>query len=150
MNHRPALIMFLVLVVGGGLVIGSLTAPGDWYARLAKPSFNPPGWIFGPVWTLLYILVAVAGWRAWQQDRSGWPMRLWWAQLGLNFLWSPVFFSAHRIDMALGIVTALLAVVLGFIIVSWRRDRMGARLFMPYAAWVAFASALNASIFAMN
>ena len=71
MNHRLALILFLILVVAGGLVIGYLTTPGEWYARLTKPAFNPPGWIFGPVWTVLYVIIAVAGWRIWQRDRGG-------------------------------------------------------------------------------
>jgi tryptophan-rich sensory protein len=61
--------MFLALVVGGGLALGFLTTPGDWYASLAKPTFNPPGWLFGTVWTALYILIAIAGWRIWQRDR---------------------------------------------------------------------------------
>lgn len=150
MNRRLSLIVFLVLVVGGGLAIGASTPPGDWYAQLTKPSFNPPGWIFAPVWTLLYILIAIVGSRAWEQDRAGWPMRLWWAQLGLNFVWSPVFFAAHGIDLALAIVALLLGVVLAFIVASWNRDRVAAWLFVPYAAWVAFATVLNAAIFTSN
>lgn len=150
MSHRPSLALFLVLVVGGGLAIGYLTAPGAWYAQLAKPAFTPPGWIFGPVWTAIYALIAVAGWRAWRRDRGGWPMRLWWAQLGLNFLWSPVFFSAHQIGLALVVVLLLLGAIVAFIITSLAQDRVAAWLFVPYAAWVAFASVLNASIFALN
>jgi len=150
MSRRISLTLFLVLVVGGGLAIGYLTAPGEWYSQLAKPAFNPPGWIFGPAWTALYILIAIAGWRLWQRDRSGWPMKLWWAQLALNFLWSPVFFSAHQIGLALAVILLLLAVILAFIAATWRQDRLAAWLFMPYAAWVAFASVLNASMFAMN
>ena len=150
MNHRPALILFLVVVVGGGLAIGSLTTPGEWYARLAKPGFTPPGWIFGPVWTGLYILIAVGGWRVWQRDRAGWPMKLWVTQLVLNFLWSPIFFSAHQIGIALAVILLLLAATLAFIVTSWRQDRMAAWLFVPYAAWVAFASALNGALLALN
>ena len=150
MNHRLALPLFLVLVVGGGLAIGYVTAPGAWYAQLAKPAFTPPGRIFGPVWTVLYVLIAVAGWRVWRRDRGGWPMRLWWVQLGLNFLWSPVFFSAHRIGLALAVVLLLLGAILAFIFTAWARDRVAAWLFAPYAAWVAFAAVLNASIFALN
>lgn len=150
MRRLGSLALFLVLVVGGGLAIGLLTAPGAWYAGLAKPSFNPPGWVFGPVWTLLYVLIAVAGWRTFARDRAGWPMRLWWAQLALNFLWTPVFFAAHRIGLALLVVLLLLAAILAFIVLSWRRDRVAAWLFAPYAAWVAFASLLNAAIFALN
>jgi benzodiazapine receptor len=144
------LILFLVLVVGGGLAIGFLTAPDAWYAGLAKPSFNPPNRLFAPVWTALYVLIAIAGWRTFERDRTGWPMRLWWTQLSLNFLWSPVFFSAHQIGLALGIILLLLAAILAFINASWRRDRVAAWMFVPYAGWVGFASALNAAILARN
>jgi tryptophan-rich sensory protein len=150
MNHRPSLILFLVAVVSGGLAIGYLTAPGEWYAQLTKPGFNPPAWVFGPAWTVLYVLIAVAGWRVWRREPGGWPMRLWWAQMVLNFSWSPVFFSAHRIGLALIVVLLLLAAILAFIATVWRRDRVAAWLFAPYAAWVAFASLLNASILRLN
>jgi len=150
MNRYASLVIFLVLVIGGGLAIGFLTAPGEWYAGLAKPSFNPPNWIFAPVWTVLYVLIAVAGWRVWQCKPDGWPIRLWWAQLLLNFLWSPIFFAAHQINLALVVILLLLAVILVFIATSWRRDRAAALLFIPYAAWVAFASVLNASILVLN
>jgi translocator protein len=145
-----SLAVFLVVVMGGGLAIGYVTAPGAWYAGLAKPAFNPPAWVFGPAWTTLYILIAVAGWRVWRREPGGWAMMLWWAQLCLNFAWSPVFFSAHRIGLALVIVVALLAVILAFMAAAWRRDRLAAWLFAPYAAWVAFASVLNASIWSLN
>ena len=150
MNDRLALILFLALVVGGGLAIGYLTAPGDWYAQLKKPAFNPPSWVFGPVWTVIYGLIAVAGWRVWRRDRTGWPMRYWWAQLGLNFLWTPIFFAAHQIGLALAVIVLLLATILAFVTASWREDRAAAMLFLPYAAWVAFASVLNGSILALN
>jgi len=145
-----ALTLFLALVVGCGLTIGYVTAPGEWYAQLSKPAFNPPNWVFGPVWTALYILIAIAGWRVWQRDRAGWSMKLWWAQIVLNFLWSPVFFSAHRIGLALGVVVILLATVIGFIAASRQRDSLAMWLFVPYGGWVAFAALLNASIFALN
>ncbi|MBM3527715.1 MAG: tryptophan-rich sensory protein [Alphaproteobacteria bacterium] len=149
-KRRSVLILLLLLVVGGGLAIGYVTAPGEWYAALAKPWFNPPGWIFGPVWTVLYILIAVAGWRTFERNRGGWPMRLWWAQLALNFLWSPVFFVAHQIGLALAIVLLMLAAILAFIAASWRQDRFSAWLFLPYGAWVAFALVLNGAILALN
>jgi tryptophan-rich sensory protein len=150
MNRHRSLILFLALVLGGGLFLGFLTAPGTWYAGLTKPAFNPPAWVFGPVWTALYILIAVAGWRLWQRDRHSWPMRLWWAQLALNFLWTPVFFGAHQIGLALVVIVLMLAAILGFIATAWRFDRVAAGLFVPYAAWVAFASVLNGSIWALN
>ncbi len=149
-NHRLALILFLLLVIGGGVAIGYLTAPGEWYAGLAKPLFNPPNWVFAPVWTVLYVLIAVAGWRVWCKDSGGWPMPLWGTQLVLNFLWSPTFFAAHRIGLALLVILLLLAAILAFIALSWRQDRAAAWLFAPYAAWVGFASLLNGAIFALN
>jgi tryptophan-rich sensory protein len=149
-NRALSLILFLVLVLGGGFLLGFLIAPGEWYAGLTKPSFNPPAWLFGPVWTVLYILIAVAGWCVWRRDRTDWPMKLWWAQLALNFLWTPVFFGAHQIGLALVVILLLLAAILGFIATAWRQDRVAAWLFVPYALWVAFASALNGSIWMLN
>ena len=150
MSRYVSLILFLVLVLGGGLLLGGLTVPGGWYASLTKPSFNPPAWLFGPVWTVLYVLIAVAGWRVWQRDRTGWPMRLWWAQLALNFLWTPVFFGAHQIGLALVIILLLLAAIVGFIATAWRLDHVVVWLLVPYAAWVAFASVLNGAIWLLN
>lgn len=150
MNRILSLFLFFALVLGGGLALGFLTEPGEWYAALFKPSFTPPTWLFGPVWTALYILSAVAGWRVWQREHTGWPMKLWWAQLVLNFLWTPVFFAAHQIGGALVIIVVLLTAILAFIATSWRRDRVAALLFLPYSAWVAFATALNVAIFMLN
>jgi len=145
-----ALVVFVVAVVVGGGAIGAATAPGDWFAGLVKPPFNPPNWVFGPVWTLLYLAIAVAGWRCWRHDRAGVAMKIWYAQMLVNFSWSPVFFVAHRIDLALGIILVLLGTIAAFIAVSWRRDRLSALLFVPYAAWVSFAALLNASFLYLN
>lgn len=150
MNRAGSLLLFLVLAMRGGLAIVFLTTPGAWYAWLNKPAFNPPPRIFGPVWTVLYVLIAVAGWRVWHGYRTGRTMQMWWAQLGLNFLWSPIFFGAHQIGAALVIIVLMLAVILSFIATSWRLDGFAAWLFVPYAAWVAFASLLNGSIWVMN
>ena len=141
---------FIAFVAGGGLLIGFLTAPGEWYAQLAKPSFNPPNWLFAPVWTVLYIFIAITGWVTWRRDPNGLPMRIWWGQLVLNFLWSPVFFWAHLIGTAFLIILGLLVLILAFIAVAWSHDRVAAMLFFPYAAWVGFASVLNGAIFILN
>jgi tryptophan-rich sensory protein len=140
---------FLVLVIGGGLLIGTVTRPDGWYAALAKPPFNPPNWVFAPVWTILYVLIAVAGARTFERGR-GRGFALWLAQLALNFTWSPVFFGLHRPLAALVIVGALLATIIAFIATQWNSDRASALLFVPYAAWVAFATVLNASIVVLN
>ncbi|MCY6379957.1 TspO/MBR family protein [Hoeflea prorocentri] len=143
-------VVFLVLVIGGGLLIGSVTAPGEWYAALNKPPFNPPNWLFGPVWTALYVLIAMAGWRTWEAGRSSTNMKLWWLQMILNFLWSPVFFVLHVPWLALAVILATLAVIVIYILRSWISDRISALAFVPYAVWVAFASVLNLSIAILN
>ncbi len=105
------LFLFFAVVLGGGFMIGFVSAPGAWYATLNKPPFSPPDWIFAPVWTTLYIMIAIAGWRVWRQGCNNAPMKLWWAQLALNFVWSPVFFSAHRIEVAFGVLVLLLITI---------------------------------------
>ena len=150
MSNRLKLLAFLVLVTGGGLLIGALTIPGPWYQALQKPPFNPPNWLFGPAWTLLYLLIAIAGWRVFVHARSGLLMKVWWLQLVLNFLWSPVFFGLQLIGPAVAVIAALLATILAFIVMAWRVERMAAWLFVPYAAWVAFAATLNLSIWLLN
>ena len=150
MRRTLTLVLFIVLVLGGGTLIGFMTLPGAWYAGLAKPPFNPPNWIFAPVWTLLYIMVAVAGWRTWQSESRNAGMTIWFIQLALNFTWSPVFFGMHQIGAALLVIVALLAAILAFIVMRWPRDRTAALLFTPYAAWVAFATLLNGSLWVLN
>jgi tryptophan-rich sensory protein len=118
--------------------------------RARQAVLQPARLVFAPVWVVLYALIALAGWRSFERDTSGWPMRLWWAQLALNFLWPPVFFAAHRIGLALVVILLLLAAILAFIALSWRKDRVSAWLFVPYAAWVAFASVLNGAILVLN
>lgn len=144
------LALFLAVVIGVGALIGVNTAPGEWYEGLNKPPFNPPNWIFGPVWFTLYVLIAVAGWRTFTRDRGGLGMKLWYAQMGLNWLWSPVWFTLHLIWPAFFVILALDAVVLAFIANRWSRDRASALMFVPYAAWVLFASVLNLSIAFLN
>lgn len=148
-----ALAFFLILVLGGGLLVGSQTTPNGWYASLEKPWFNPPNWIFGPVWTVLYVLIAIAGWRVWMRRQllgTGVPAAIWSLQLIANFLWSPAFFSAHRIGLALAIICFLLLCIVAFIAATLRRDAFSAALFVPYLLWVAFATVLNAAILILN
>jgi len=149
---RPAvsLGLFLTLVVGGGLAIGFVTRPDAWYAALVKPSFNPPNWLFGPVWTTLYVMIAVAGWRIWRSAGYGLAFSLWCVQLALNFAWSPAFFGLRNVGLALAVVLALLLAIVLFIRAAWSRDRAAALLFVPYAVWVSFASLLNAAIYQLN
>jgi tryptophan-rich sensory protein len=134
-----------VMVLGGG--IGVITLPGDWYAGLAKPWFTPPNWAFGPVWTTLYALIGWVGARKWL---LGGASRLWWAQMALNFLWSPVFFGLQQPLAALIVIAAMWLVIAAFIAREWHSDRLAAALFLPYLAWVSLATALNAAIVVLN
>jgi len=141
---------FILLVPGIGLVIGFLNVPGQWYAGLNKPPFNPPDWVFAPVWTILFLMIAVAGFRTFESKPRGAAMRLWLVQMALNFAWSPIFFSLHRIELAFAVIIALSGVILAFVSVQWRSDRVSAALFIPYAAWVGFATLLNGALFLLN
>lgn len=144
------LALFLVVVIGVGGLIGFTTAPDQWYAALQKPPFNPPNWVFGPVWFTLYVLIAIAGWRTFMAEPGGTGMKLWYAQMVLNWLWSPVWFQLHQAWLAFAVILAIDVVVLAFIANRWSRDRASALLFVPYAAWVLFASLLNLSIAILN
>ena len=151
MSNNPLVYLaFIILVLGGGLLIGANNMPGDWYQSLAKPWFNPPNWVFAPVWSILYIIIGVVGARTWLTLRRSMAMRLWFAQLVFNFAWSPAFFGLQDPMSAMMIILGLLVAVAGFILVSWRQDHTAALLFLPYLAWVAFATALNGAILALN
>lgn len=147
MQTRIGLVTFTVAVVAIGVGIGLLFTPGAWYAQLDKPWFNPPNWLFGPVWTALYVAIGIAGWRVWPLRRL---RTLWLVQMLLNYSWSPVFFGAHQIATALAIIGALLATILVFVRTAWPLERVAASLFIPYAAWVAFATLLNAALWKLN
>ena len=141
---------FILVVFAVGALIGVSTAPGEWYASLNKPPFNPPNWLFGPVWSTLYVLIAVAGWRTLMDDPRGLGMKLWVGQMLLNWAWSPTWFALHLLWPAFIIIAAMLAVIVWFIVARWNKDRLSALMFLPYAAWVGFASVLNLSIAILN
>ena len=141
-------LVFVAAVLAIGLLIGWAFLPGVWYAGLRKPGFTPPNWLFGPAWTTLYVLIGIAGARTW--ERGGLAVGLWFLQMALNFLWSPAFFGAQNPGLGLMVILPLLAVILVFIRERWNRDRIATLLFVPYALWVAFASALNIGIWWLN
>jgi translocator protein len=154
-HEAAALLGFVVLCLAVAAAGGAVTATsvGTWYAGLAKPAFNPPNWVFGPVWTALYLMMAFAGWRVWRRRRAR-DVRLalgaWALQLALNLGWSFVFFGARLIGAALAEIALLLAAILATAVLFWRIDRVAGALFVPYAAWVAFATALNAALWRLN
>jgi benzodiazapine receptor len=146
---------FLVLVFVVAAIGGAVTFPKipTWYAALAKPSFNPPSWVFGPVWTTLYVLMAVAAWRV-SLAPAGAARRqalVWFfIQLALNCAWSPVFFGLERPVLALGVIVALLIALALTIVHFLRVDRLAGWMLVPYIVWVAFATVLNGAIVALN
>ncbi|TFF22884.1 tryptophan-rich sensory protein [Jiella endophytica] len=149
MTRYLALPLFLLLTVGGGGLIGMTVETGGWYAALQKPSFNPPDWVFAPVWGTLYILIGIAGWRVWRRGLRT-LQKLWWLQLVLNFAWPPVFFAAHMLGAALGVILVLDFAVAAFVVAAWRIERVSALLFLPYLAWIAYATLLNAALWQLN
>jgi tryptophan-rich sensory protein len=131
-------------------VAGAFTPPGAWYQTLNKPSWNPPPWIFGPVWTLLYLGMAVAAWLVWKRGGQGQALRLYVVQLALNAAWTPVFFGAHQLVAAFIVIVCMwIAIFLtqrAFQAVS----RPAGLLLVPYLAWVSFASVLNFTLWRLN
>ena len=146
----PVYLAFIALVVAIGIAIGLGTQPGAWYEGLNKPPFNPPDWLFGPVWTVLYVLIGIAGARIFLAAPKSGAMAAWVVQMALNFAWSPVWFGLQLIWPAFAIILALLAAILAFIVLARPIDRLSSWLFVPYLAWVGFATLLNLSIGILN
>jgi benzodiazapine receptor len=147
-----ALVVWLLLCFAAA-GMGGYFMPGEWYASLKKPSWNPPGWVFGPVWTALYTMMAVAAWLVWK--RGGWasqrrPLTLFFVQLALNAAWTPLFFGLHQPGLAfieiLLLWFAIVATLVAFLPVS----RGAAWLLAPYLAWVSFAAILNFTLWRLN
>lgn len=143
--------VFVCFAVAGISGLFMAEGVGAWYDHLRKPRFNPPKWIFGPVWTLLYLMMGVAGFLAWREV-GFWhvAMLLFFVQLALNFAWSFVFFSAHRIGLALADILVLWLSILVTLVAFAQISMPAALLLAPYLAWVSFAGVLNASIWRLN
>ena len=149
MRSAAALVGFILLVVAAGS-FGALFHPGDWYEALRKPPLTPPDWIFGPVWSVLYLLIAVAVWLVWRTGADRTALALWSAQLALNALWSWLFFGLQQPGLALIEILCLLVLVVATVRVFSRTSNLAGSLLIPYAAWVAFASYLNAGVWYLN
>jgi tryptophan-rich sensory protein len=149
-----AWIVAVPAVLAGGMASGWLSGSGygnPWFDALAKPWFMPPGWVFPIAWTILYILMGVSlGLLVEARRRRRTAVGLFLLQLLLNYLWSPIFFGAHRTGAALAVILLLDAVVLATIWQAWRVRRAAACLLFPYAVWLALATALNLAIWRMN
>ncbi|HEX4271277.1 MAG TPA: TspO/MBR family protein [Rhizomicrobium sp.] len=151
-KYRPLYVfLFLTLAVGALGSVATEPSIPTWYAGLAKPGFNPPNWLFAPVWTTLYILMAVAAWRVWRvTGTKSLEMTIFAVQLALNCAWSFIFFSAHQTGAALAELSLLWLTILATLILFWRHDRIAGLLFVPYLAWTSFAALLNHAIWRLN
>lgn len=155
MRDVASLVLCLALCLGAsGLgAVATASSVGTWYQALAKPSFNPPDAVFAPVWTALYIMMAVAVWRVWRRHGlkpARGAMALFALQLALNVAWSVLFFGLRLIGPALAEIVVLWLAIVATAIAFWRHDRLAGLLLLPYAAWVAFATLLNAALWHLN
>lgn len=150
-----ALVGFVLLAQLAGLVGLPFAdrAIGGWYDGLDKPPFNPPNWVFGPVWTVLYLLIGVAAWMVWRHTEApgrGTALRWWGAQLLLNAAWTPLFFGAQALWVAFIELVVLWVAVITTIGEFRRIDRVAGWLMVPYLVWISFAGLLNGSLAVMN
>ena len=149
------LVVFLVLCFAAAGIGGAVTTPkiATWYAALTKPSWTPPNWIFGPVWSALYFCMAIAAWLIWRQggfSNATLPLTLFGFQLVLNVYWSCIFFGQENPCLAFVEVLLLWLAIAATMIEFWQRSRIAGILFVPYLVWVSFASVLNFTIWRLN
>lgn len=133
--------------------IGAYFPPSQWYADLAQPALTPPGWVFGPVWTMLYLMMGVAAWLVWRRyglHGAAWPLGLFLVQLVLNACWSYLFFGRQNPGLAFLDILALWLAILATLIAFWRYHRPAGQLLLPYLLWVTFAVYLNLQFWLLN
>lgn len=156
MKRVAGIVVSIAVCELAGIVGSVFTMPSipGWYAGLAKPSFNPPNWIFGPVWTLLYALMGLAAYlvyeKGFKRPEVKKALAVFAAQLVLNTLWSIVFFGAHRILGAAVVIVLLGAMILATILLFHRISKAASYLLVPYIFWVSFATVLNVSLYVLN
>ncbi len=149
-------IIGVILFVGLCLAVGfiaSTWSPGEWYQTINKPSWTPPSWVFGPVWTLLYIMMGVAAWLVWREfgfSGARIALAVFFSQLALNFLWSYLFFGIQNPGAAFIDLVLLWIAILVTIVLFWNRNRIAGALLLPYLAWVTYAGSLNLGVWVMN
>ena len=149
MGKIISLLVFLALV-GCAAYFGAAYQPGPFYAALAKPAWTPPDWLFAPVWTVLYVMIAIAGWLVWRARSFGVALAIWFLALALNAAWSYLMFGQKRIDFAFIDIVLLLLAIVAFIVAARPIDRRASLLFVPYLLWVGYATALNFAILRLN
>jgi tryptophan-rich sensory protein len=147
-----ALVVLIVVCFAIAGLGGMATTPSipNWYAGLAKPSWTPPSWLFGPVWSVLYLGMAVAAWLVWRKGNALVPMALFAVQLAFNLAWSWLFFGLHSPGAGFVDIILLWAAIAATLIAFWQQSPVAGMLFVPYLAWVSFAAVLNFAIWRLN
>lgn len=150
-----ALLAFVAVCATAALVGSAFTEPSipEWYGSLVKPSFTPPSWLFGPIWSVLYLAMAIAGWLVWLRHGNiavALPLALFGGQLVLNALWSILFFGLQAPGIALVEILTLWAMIFATLLSFWKISTIAGWLFVPYLAWVSFATILNFEIWRLN
>lgn len=151
----PALALFLLATFAAGAIGSAVTIDSvrTWFPTIAKPSWNPPNWVFGPVWSTLYVLMATAAWRVWRKAEGPAARRLlaiYAVHLVLNALWSILFFGLHSPGLALIEIVVLWSLLLTLQVRFWKADRLAGLLWAPYLGWVSFATVLNSAMWFLN
>lgn len=132
---------------------GALFRPGDWYERLAKPSWRPPNRLFAPVWTILYLMIAISGWLVWLESGfvgAALPLAIYALQLLVNAAWTPLVFGLHRLDLGFFDIVLVWVLIIATILLFYPIDAGAAALLIPYLGWVTFAAALNFAVWRLN
>lgn len=156
MKNWTKLLISVVLPLGVGAVAGLFTVSeiNGWFQTIKKPWWQPPNWVFGPVWTLLYVLMGIAFYLVWKSSvparQKRMPIILWLVQLLFNFFWSFIFFKKHQIDWALGEIGLLWVFILLTVLFFGRISKAAAWLMLPYVCWVTFAIVLTLTIYRLN
>ena len=149
------LVVFVVVCLGAGGLGAIATTPEieGWYTTIEKPSWNPPDYVFGPVWTTLFVMMAIAAWMVWKPEgfqAATMPLTLFAVQLGLNVAWSWIFFGMHQPGWAFLEIVVLWVAIVATTVAFFRRSKIAGWLMVPYLAWVSFASVLNFTIWRLN
>jgi benzodiazapine receptor len=140
-----------LIAVSAGFVF-PLGNNSEFFTSLNEPMFAPPNWIFGPIWTILYILIATSAYRITQQTHKYIPIviALWTLQIALNIIWVPIFAGAENLEVAFYYIIALWISIIFYILASWKVDKWASIMFIPYFVWISFASVLNYSYWQLN
>lgn len=141
--------IIITLIVVVAAATGSMFKPGEWYFSLNKPSWTPPNWVFPVVWTLLYCMIAVAGWLVWELGAT-FSIIIWGFQLITNGMWSYIFFGMKKMRVALINIVFLIVLVVAFVFVTYPVSQLAAILFLPYLCWLGVAMLLNLRVIQLN